>query len=53
MCTSIISNRNKTIVGWNLDILEMCLRLYPDKEAKSGGLCYAYVMGTYRWVFCL
>ena len=32
MCTSIISNRNKTIVGWNLDILEMCLRLYPDKE---------------------
>lgn len=23
MCTSIISNRNKTIVGWNLDILNM------------------------------
>ena len=33
MCTSVISNRNKTIVGWNLDILEMCLRLYPDKKA--------------------
>ena len=23
MCTSIISNRNKTVVGWNLDILDM------------------------------
>lgn len=23
MCTSIISNKNKTIVGWNLDILNM------------------------------
>lgn len=23
MCTSIISNRNKTIIGWNLDILDM------------------------------
>ncbi|MGN0159086.1 MAG: hypothetical protein ACI39W_08120 [Brotaphodocola sp.] len=23
MCTSIISNRKKTIVGWNLDILDM------------------------------
>lgn len=23
MCTSIVSNRNKTIVGWNLDILDM------------------------------
>lgn len=27
MCTSIISNRNKTIVGWNLDILEMDYRV--------------------------
>lgn len=23
MCTSILSNRNKTIVGWNLDLLDM------------------------------
>lgn len=23
MCTSIVSNRNKTIVGWNLDILDL------------------------------
>ena len=23
MCTSIISNRKKTLVGWNLDILNM------------------------------
>ena len=27
MCTSIISNRNKTIVGWNLDILDMDYRI--------------------------
>ena len=27
MCTSIISNRNKTIVGWNLDILDMEYRI--------------------------
>lgn len=27
MCTSIISNRNKTIVGWNLDILDMEYRV--------------------------
>lgn len=23
MCTSIVSNRNKSIIGWNLDILDM------------------------------
>ena len=27
MCTSIISNRRKTIVGWNLDILGMEYRV--------------------------
>ena len=27
MCTSIISNRKKTIVGWNLDILDMQYRV--------------------------
>lgn len=27
MCTSIISNRKKTIVGWNLDILNMEYRV--------------------------
>ena len=31
MCTSIISNRNKTIVGWNLDILDMEYRVRTDK----------------------
>lgn len=30
MCTSIISNRKKTIVGWNLDILNMEYRVRPD-----------------------
>ena len=32
MCTSIISNRNKTIVGWNLDILDMKYRVTPDEN---------------------
>ena len=27
MCTSIVVNRNKTIVGWNLDILDMVHRV--------------------------
>jgi len=33
MCTSIISNRKKTVVGWNLDILNMEYRV---REAKDG-----------------
>ena len=33
MCTSIISNRRKTIVGWNLDILDMDHRV---REAQDG-----------------
>lgn len=33
MCTSIISNRKKTIVGWNLDILNMEYRV---RESDSG-----------------
>ena len=32
MCTSIISNRNKTIVGWNLDILDMEYRVRKATE---------------------
>jgi len=30
MCTSIVSNRNKTIVGWNLDILDMEYKVTPS-----------------------
>ena len=30
MCTSFISNRNKTLVGWNLDILAMEYRVRRD-----------------------
>jgi len=30
MCTSIISNRNKTIAGWNLDLLDMDCRVTPS-----------------------
>ena len=33
MCTSIISNRRKTIVGWNLDILDMEYRV---RESDAG-----------------
>ena len=32
MCTSLISNRNKTIVGWNLDILDMEYRVRPNED---------------------
>ena len=32
MCTSIVSNRNKTIVGWNLDILDMEYRITESDE---------------------
>lgn len=30
MCTSLVSNRKKTLVGWNLDILDMEYRVRPD-----------------------
>ena len=30
MCTSIISNRNKTVVGWNLDLIDMEHRVVPS-----------------------
>lgn len=33
MCTSIISNRKKTVVGWNLDILDMEYRV---RKAEDG-----------------
>lgn len=44
MCTSIISNRNKTLVGWNLDLLDMEYRVTPSdrgvyieiNDAKEG-----------------
>ena len=32
MCTSIVVNREKTIVGWNLDILDMTYRVRPAEE---------------------
>lgn len=32
MCTSIVSNRKKTIVGWNLDILDMEYRIRPTED---------------------
>ena len=32
MCTSIVVNKNKTIVGWNLDLLDMEYRVRPADE---------------------
>ena len=32
MCTSIAVNRKKTIIGWNLDILDMEYRVCPTEE---------------------
>ena len=32
MCTSIVVNRKKTIVGWNLDILDMEYRVRPNED---------------------
>lgn len=32
MCTSVVVNRKKTIVGWNLDILNMQYRVRPEKS---------------------
>ena len=35
MCTSIVSNRNKTIVGWNLDLLNMEHRVSVSDAAVA------------------
>lgn len=32
MCTSIVVNNNKTIVGWNLDLLDMEYRVRSTDE---------------------
>lgn len=32
MCTSIAVNRKKTIVGWNLDLLDMEVRVRPNEK---------------------
>ena len=32
MCTSIVVNKKKTIVGWNLDLLDMEYRVRPAEE---------------------
>ena len=32
MCTSIVSNKRKTIVGWNLDILNMEYRVVAERD---------------------
>jgi len=39
MCTSIVSNRNKTLVGWNLDILDMEYRVTALRERVTIDIC--------------
>lgn len=46
MCTSIISNRKKTIVGWNLDILNMEYRVRPT----DGGVYIEINDATEGWL---
>ena len=33
MCTSFVVNKNKTLVGWNLDLLDMRHRVRPTEDA--------------------
>ena len=42
MCTSIVVNRKKTIVGWNLDLLDMEYRVREDDKGVYIGqfLCH-------------
>lgn len=32
MCTSIVSNKNKTIIGWNLDLLDMEYKVVAESD---------------------
>ena len=32
MCASIAVNKKKTIIGWNLDLLDMVLRVRPSDD---------------------
>ena len=32
MCTSLVVNKKKTIIGWNLDILNMEHRVRPNED---------------------
>ena len=55
MCTSIVVNKNKTIVGWNLDLLDMEYRVRSAAEEKkedysaegmSIGMCFGVAVAT-------
>lgn len=46
MCTSIVSNRKKTIIGWNLDILEMEYKVV----AEAGKVYIAIHDQTEGWL---
>lgn len=37
MCTSIVHNENKTVIGWNLDILNMEYRVSPCPPVDLAG----------------
>ena len=46
MCTSIVSNRKKTIVGWNLDLLDMEYRI----NSKPDGVYIEINDSTEGWL---
>ena len=46
MCTSIVVNKNKTIVGWNMDLLDMEYRVSPADE----GVFIAVNDATEGWI---
>ena len=49
MCTSIVVNKNKTIVGWNLDLLDMEYRVRSADE----GVYIEYMMRRKGGCRCL
>jgi hypothetical protein len=46
MCTSIVSNRKKTIIGWNLDILDMEYQVVVENDK----VCIAINDKTEGWL---
>lgn len=46
MCTSFVVNKKKTIVGWNLDLLDMEYRVHPDE----GGVYIEINDATEGWM---
>ena len=48
MCTSLVVNKRKTIVGWNLDLLDMTWRVRPSEA----GVFMVYDLDTRIVYWC-